>query len=341
MVPVAFADGSRGDVKYGAIGEETLLRDLLLWDSLYVSGRLHKPVRFLGGDEAGGLRGPARPLGGGDPGGAGWAAGGAGPAGPAGADWAAGGAPPVSAGALLGPAVEVNRSRALLLAALLMPPGPFSEAELLGRVAGLSYAGDVRAGVAEDPRKVERIVAGSLGALRADYAPHLRQAFEWQLLQPWAGGGAGGGGAPRYILRPGKGVRAKLVECLPPGILLRAARLLGVEARADPSVWGPGPGAWAGSVAGPLLAEMRARSRGAGAELVNEALGAACLGLAAAQRVAAAAVASGRLREVLGAALAGTVRRSSLRQAASGLVASGGVVAGRYVYRKVLKALRR
>ena len=34
-------------VKYGVIGREALLEDLQHWRSLYVSGRLHKPVRTL------------------------------------------------------------------------------------------------------------------------------------------------------------------------------------------------------------------------------------------------------------------------------------------------------
>jgi len=34
-------------IKYGVIGTETLVSDLLNWDTLYTSGRLHKPVRIV------------------------------------------------------------------------------------------------------------------------------------------------------------------------------------------------------------------------------------------------------------------------------------------------------
>ena len=36
--------GQERPVKYGIIGLDALKRDLLHWDSLYVSGRLQKPV---------------------------------------------------------------------------------------------------------------------------------------------------------------------------------------------------------------------------------------------------------------------------------------------------------
>ncbi|KAJ8103069.1 mitochondrial matrix Mmp37-domain-containing protein [Lipomyces tetrasporus] len=37
-------------VKYGVVSIDTLCRDLLSWDSLYLSGRLHKPVKILRDD---------------------------------------------------------------------------------------------------------------------------------------------------------------------------------------------------------------------------------------------------------------------------------------------------
>lgn len=42
------------------------------------------------------------------------------------------------------------------------------------RITGLSYAGDVRMGLAEDSKKVERIVAGSYAQFRELYLPRLQ-----------------------------------------------------------------------------------------------------------------------------------------------------------------------
>lgn len=43
-------------IKYGVISTDTLIEDLLHWKTLYVSGRLHKPVKILVQNENGKLR---------------------------------------------------------------------------------------------------------------------------------------------------------------------------------------------------------------------------------------------------------------------------------------------
>lgn len=69
---------------------------------------------------------------------------------------------------------QASNLRAALATALLLSPSRASLQELLRRIAALSYAGDVRMGLAEDGRKVERIVAGSRDGLAAMYLPLLQ-----------------------------------------------------------------------------------------------------------------------------------------------------------------------
>ncbi len=90
----------------------TLQRDLLEWDSLYIAGRLHKPVKTLVTS------------------------------------------PHIDA------AQTLNLESALRVALLLLEEESFSLRQLLRVLCGLSYEGDLRMGVAEDSRKVERIVTG-------------------------------------------------------------------------------------------------------------------------------------------------------------------------------------
>ena len=136
---------------------------------------------------------------------------------------------------------------------------------------------------------MSRIVRGSLGRLREEYAPYLRQAFEWQLLRP-AEARSGGEAGPREASQPafvrsgGRAATAKLIGCLPPGILARLARRLGVPVPAA----GPPLSDVPLSMARDLVAEA-----GAGAaqgssipRLLDETLGRAFLGMHDVQRIA-------------------------------------------------------
>lgn len=125
-------------VKYGVISVEDLRTDLLEWETLYVSGRLHKPVRTL--------------------------------------------VPSVG----LEPALRSNLRSAVAAGLLSLPPS-FSEQQLHTAIAALSYGGDVRMGLAEHPRKVERIVAGAQAAFRQLYAPPLLAAAAPDVVARGAG----------------------------------------------------------------------------------------------------------------------------------------------------------
>ncbi|KAL8701432.1 MAG: hypothetical protein Q9201_004916 [Fulgogasparrea decipioides] len=110
-------------IKYGVVNLDTLCKDLSEWDTLYLAGRLHKPVKILRDD----------------------------------------------------PRVRLANQLNLISAvrtALLLLPSEFTEQELYGTIAGLSYLGDPRMALpAENPDKVTNIVKYQLPNFRRLYAP--------------------------------------------------------------------------------------------------------------------------------------------------------------------------
>lgn len=110
-------------IKYGVVNLDTICRDLSEWDTLYVAGRLHKPVKILRDH-------PRVRL-----------------------------------------ANQVNLISAMRTALLLLPSS-FTEQDLYGTIAGISYLGDPRMSLpAENPNKVENIVKHQLPYFRRLYAP--------------------------------------------------------------------------------------------------------------------------------------------------------------------------
>jgi mitochondrial translocator assembly and maintenance protein 41 len=110
-------------IKYGVVNLDTLCTDLSEWTTLYLAGRLHKPVKILRDD-------PRVRL-----------------------------------------ANQVNLLSALRTALLLLPP-TFTEQELYGTIASISYMGDPRMVLpTEDPSKVANIVGNNLPHFRRLYSP--------------------------------------------------------------------------------------------------------------------------------------------------------------------------
>ncbi|OBT88137.1 hypothetical protein VE02_03554 [Pseudogymnoascus sp. 03VT05] len=110
-------------IKYGVVNLDTLCTDLSEWSTLYIAGRLHKPVKILRDD-------PRVRL-----------------------------------------ANQINLLSALRTSLLLLPPS-FTEMELYGTIAGISYMGDPRMALpTEDPSKVANIVGNNLPNFRRLYAP--------------------------------------------------------------------------------------------------------------------------------------------------------------------------
>lgn len=112
-------------IKYGVVSVDTLVHDLLDWESLYLAGRMHKPIHILR-DE------PRIRL-----------------------------------------ANQVNLSSAIR-ASLLLLPETFSEEDLYREMAALSYRGDFRMQVGENPNKVKNIVTAQAEQFAQLYQPILR-----------------------------------------------------------------------------------------------------------------------------------------------------------------------
>ncbi|KAI8370336.1 mitochondrial matrix Mmp37-domain-containing protein [Radiomyces spectabilis] len=96
-------------IKYGVVSIDRLCKDLIDWETLYLAGRMHKPVKILRDD------------------------------------------------ARVRLANQVNLTEAVRVALLTLPER-FTEAELFEKIAGISYHGDFRMVVGENPNKVKNIV---------------------------------------------------------------------------------------------------------------------------------------------------------------------------------------
>ncbi|GFR42538.1 hypothetical protein Agub_g3444, partial [Astrephomene gubernaculifera] len=195
-------------IKYGVIEADTLHQDLSYWTSMYIAGRLHKPVT------------PLTP-----------------PASSSSAASSSSSSSSSPTAASLEGAQLLNRHHALATALLLLPP-TFTEEELLRTIVGLSYRGDVRLAVrAEDPAKVERITAGSWAGLRNMYLPLIggEESSRYSAigLQPAgevAGSHSSSSSAPPGLLwRQDKSPASQqaALQLLPPGLLLEMAGRLG------------------------------------------------------------------------------------------------------------------
>lgn len=113
-------------VKYGVVNLDTLCTDLSEWSTLYLAGRLQKPVKILRDD-------PRVRL-----------------------------------------VNQVNLISALRTALLLLPPS-FTEMELYGTIASISYMGDPRMSLpTENPNKVKNIVGNNLPNFRRLYGPLIQ-----------------------------------------------------------------------------------------------------------------------------------------------------------------------
>jgi translocator assembly and maintenance protein 41 len=137
-------DNNKALMKYGVIDIKDLLLDLNEWETLYVAGRLQKPVLMLN---------------------------------PVSDEVSNGNKENIE----MEQALDANYERALRTALIFLQSdgnSPFSANQLCEEIVGLSYGGDVRVGVAESPTKIRDIAAGSFNELCRIYlASSLGQKF--------------------------------------------------------------------------------------------------------------------------------------------------------------------
>ncbi|KAL8279567.1 hypothetical protein RQP46_008129 [Phenoliferia psychrophenolica] len=156
-------------IKYGCISIEALCRDMLDWETLYVSGRTQKPVKILHDD------------------------------------------------ARVRLANQVNLASAMRTSLLLLPES-FTEVQLFETIAGLSYRGDFRMAVGENPLKVRNIVRAQLGDFRRLYGGLLKSF--WKTVFVIGEKPAEGGVGVQRLMRQDMSVarRAVLASKLPSGL---------------------------------------------------------------------------------------------------------------------------
>ena len=156
-IPAPWGDGNQL-MKYGVISSQALKKDLKDWSSFYISGRMQKPVAWIDGYEMQ-------------------------------SDFA-------DFDRMNGSNLDTNNRdydlaqagkmnlRGAVAAALLLLPNNFTEGQLYETITGLSYAGDFRMAIAENPDKVMNIVhsKGSPIRFRKLYSNILKEMETFNIL---------------------------------------------------------------------------------------------------------------------------------------------------------------
>jgi translocator assembly and maintenance protein 41 len=148
-IPEPWGDG-RQLMKYGVISSHALEKDLKTWSSFYISGRMQKPIAWIEGYKMSDSNKK---------------------------DFIGYGVDGKIAEKVdLVKAGQTNLKGALA-AALLQLPNTFTEGQLYETITGLSYAGDFRMAIAENPDKITNIVknGGSPARFRKLYEPFLSE----------------------------------------------------------------------------------------------------------------------------------------------------------------------
>lgn len=120
-------------------------------------------------------------------------------------------------------AANLQNQASALTASLLLLPRRFTSQDLCRMVVGLSYLGDIRMGLAEDSKKVERIATSSSSGLEETYLPMLRE-------EAFAGvAGVSQEGDKAWQQDQAANSTCQLIARLPKEVRLRLARQLGMS----------------------------------------------------------------------------------------------------------------
>ncbi len=217
-----------------------------------------------------------------------------------------------------------------LSAALLLLPERFTEGRLYETVAGLSYAGDFRMAIAEDPSKVRNIVRHGDSPLRfrALYADAVAANV---FLSPdddgGTGGGGGGGGSGD---RGGSAAAAAAATAGDPASVLSRPLRQDVSAQARLGQMAKLPAAFQRRVGGHLGAGDGGAAAGSGGETALAAIADHVSGRSDTEVGAV-------LEDATRTALKGLVAQTALQQTAKGLFSAGIRKSAVYSYRKISK----
>eukprot|EP00879_Flechtneria_rotunda_P009206 GHRR01009639.1.p1 GENE.GHRR01009639.1~~GHRR01009639.1.p1 ORF type:complete len:335 (+),score=134.93 GHRR01009639.1:217-1221(+) len=216
--------------------------------------------------------------------------------------------------AVLTPNPEAEAARqqnlqAALTTALLLSPKTTSLKGLFKRITSLSYLGDVRMGLAEDNRKVERIVAGSYDHFKQLYLPLLK---ELTLEAVGVAADAEGVQQPDTLDQ-----KVELFSRLPGVLIAKIGSELGSSV--------------ANTSAAAAVTVLKGASAGVATELPM-------LPATVRKDIAAAALKLPHHRQLITSALRAVVSRSSRRQAVAGFLYAGPIRSLRYLGKKLAKA---
>lgn len=126
LVPMGITKFPKRMMKYGVISKTKLLEDLSTWSSVYIAGRLHKPVQYLMKNKE------------------------------------------------IEAMIEENKRLALMVTLSLLPR-VFREVDLYLKLASLSYIGDPRMVIGENPKKVVNLVTPIVSVYRDLYKSTLAE----------------------------------------------------------------------------------------------------------------------------------------------------------------------